>query len=113
MKTLLEMLSPEEREQYEKSLDASAAPTDAVRKKTAAVRDFLERHCFFQDEAAGRWGQSAPNARRKALGELIWRTSCIMDKSATAVMGMTKFDLGFGFKVMQTELEGKDVLLLL
>lgn len=112
MKRFLELLSPEERAQHDRSLNVASAPTEAVRKKAKDVREVLARHCYFSPEAETRWGATPANARQRIVSELIWRVSCIMDKSSTAVLGVTTFDMGFGFKLVQTALESEDALVM-
>jgi len=105
-----ELLGDEERVQRDKSLDASLAPTETVRRKVETVRSFLDKSCFVTPEAEANWAKATAPMKQRILSELIWRASCILDKSVTAVGGLTRFDLGYGFRVHHKVEDGKEML---
>ena len=110
MKRLFDLLSSEERRHVERSLDLSNVATEQVRLKSERAREFLSVSCYFGPDIEAQWAAAEPDVRRKVLSGLIWRASCILDKSSTAVMGLTRFSLGYGFKVEDTVVEGKQAL---
>ncbi|MBI2930556.1 MAG: hypothetical protein HYY16_02800 [Planctomycetes bacterium] len=112
MKRLLEVLTPEERGHLDEILDISSAGTEDSRGKTRNVRAYLESNCFVSPETEEAWQRADAGARRRALSEMIWRVGCIVDKSTTAVMGLTRFDLGFGFKLHHTLSLAEDTVVL-
>ena len=109
MKLVLDVLSPDERVQFEQSLDEATAPTAEVRDRVRETRSFLSRCVYFTLEAEQRWGRTEVRARQRILSELIWRASCVVAKSETAVIGLRKFTLGHEFSVAHEERDGADV----
>ena len=57
------------------------------------------------------WETAAPSDRSRVLSELIWRTNCILEGSQTSVMGLNRFELGLGFKLVHTRLGAEPVLI--
>ncbi len=105
MKKLFEILSPDEKAQVEKSLDATTAPTPRAREKTQNVRRIVEERCVVDPEAEARWSASTERVRQKVLAETIWRLGCIIEGSSTAVMGLDSFSMGHGFKLAHRKLD--------
>ncbi len=105
MRNLLDMLTPDERGIFDKSFDISSAPTERARQKTELAKRTMQERCVFDDTGEAKWSGAETRLRQKVLSELIWRISCIVEGSTTAVMGLESFSLGHGFRVAHRKLD--------
>ena len=108
MKLLVEHLTPEEKaEHIERGLDPSKAINAESADLTKKVRGFVEGKLFIRDESVERWSRQEATARSRMIGEMKWRITCIFQASETAVQGIMKFSLGYGFTMAAQMVEGK------
>ncbi len=106
MKRLVDIISPNEKSELAKSFD----PANAVRPESVELlknaRKFVEKRVYVDDRAAERWAKEDALRRSRMISEVVWRVTCVIDGSETAVEGLTKFNLGYGFSLAMTKLDG-------
>jgi hypothetical protein len=108
MKRLVELMTPDERvEHIERGLDFTKAVTPDSAELTKKVRSFIENKVFIKDELVAKWEMADEVARSRMIGEIKWRVTCIHEASETAVQGVMKFNLGYGFNMAAGLVDGK------
>lgn len=85
---------------------------DGMAKIDSVLNFFRGR--VFVEEASGAGFRGRPQLEReRILSELIWRITCYLDKSSTAVIGVTSYELGHRFRANQLEREdGTEIFVL-
>ncbi len=80
-------------------------------EKSKAAR-FLGESTFVDEEAARDFRALPGPERERLISELVWRITCHVDGSITAVAGVGAFDLAAGFRAVQSERDGREVFCL-
>lgn len=106
-KKLITVLAESDREHLKKILNSSISVTPAGLETVAKVHRFLKAHTYIEMLAAPKFQKLPCDERERLLSELLWRLTCYLDGSETAVLGVCTYDLGGGFVANQLEQEGK------
>lgn len=105
-KKLITVLSPSDKEHLRKILNSSISVTPAGLETVAKVHRFLKAHTYIDLPSAPAFQKLPCDERERLLSELLWRLTCYLDGSETAVLGACTYDLGGGFVANQIEQEG-------
>jgi hypothetical protein len=104
---LVTVLSESDREHLKKILNSSISVTPAGVETTAKVHRFLQSSTYIETGSSVRFKELPADERERLLSELLWRLTCYLDGSETAVLGAVTYELGGGFVANQVEQEGK------
>lgn len=110
MKPFPPLLNEREKGDVAKALDAKGNPRPESAELTANVRSYFDQRLFIRDEAVAKWKALDDLRRSRVLSEIVWRVTCVLDGSETAVIGQSKFSLGYDLAIALIEQDGRDVM---
>lgn len=95
----------------ERALDDSdrrhASALLSAREAAPAAR-FLRDRVFIDEAAAEALRALARDERERLISELVWRITCHLDGSVTAVVSPGRYELGAGFAAACVEEGGRE-----
>lgn len=97
MKRLEIVLAAGDREHLKRILNSSLSMTPTGLETAAKVARFLKSRTLIDEKSGPAFQKMASVERERLLSELVWRVTCFVDGSSTAVLGVTTYELGGGF----------------
>ena len=107
MKKLETVLVTSDREHLKKILNSSISLTPTGLDTVAKAQRFLKFRTMIDEKSGPVFQKLSMIERERLLSELVWRVTCYVDNSSTAVLGTTTYELGDGFIANQFVKEDK------
>ena len=106
-KKLEGLLATSDRDHLERIFNDSSSVHKPGFDAITKVQHFIKERTTVDEAAATAFQKSAPAERERLLSELVWRLTCFLDGSETAVLGHVTHALGGDFVARQFEKDAK------